>query len=208
MAYRPDESVEWIVQHYSATFIDTEYSAERLERDHKARGFREAGYHAYVTYPRPGKPSRLIEMRDLSESGRFEVGAQSKGENSRSIGICLEGGLTRDGGPNKGLDTRHPDQITLQIAWIDKQLERFGGDGTNKTNGPIVEGHRDMPGAATQCPGYDASAWWRGIVASRRSGALEGPAAPQPDLAPTVDTQAPRKDSWKSLFAALFGGRS
>jgi N-acetylmuramoyl-L-alanine amidase len=30
-----------------------------------------------------------------------------------------------------------------------------------------VKGHRDMPGAATQCPGFDATAWWDGVQRKR-----------------------------------------
>lgn len=167
MTYRPDSAVQWLVMHYSATFIEKEYTPEALEAGHKARGFREAGYHAYITYPRPGKPARIVNMRDLSKPGAFEQGAHSAGENAASLGLCLEGGLTREGGPNKGQDTRHPDQIRLQIQWINEQLKRFGGDGIDPAKGPIVIGHRDMPGAATQCPGYDADRWWRSIVANR-----------------------------------------
>ncbi|QNN99768.1 hypothetical protein P67b_00009 [Ruegeria phage Tedan] len=160
MSYLPDHVVRWIVQHYSATFIENEYTYEQLEADHKARGFREGGYHFYVTYPRPGKPARIIAGRDLTQPGRFEVGAHSKGENSESIGICCEGGLTKATGPNVGVDTRHPDQIKLQIELIDMLDARFPGE-------QIIEGHRDMPGAATQCPGYNARAWWDSVLQER-----------------------------------------
>lgn len=159
MTYAPDSAVTWIVQHYSATDIEEEYTYEELERDHKARGFREGGYHFYITYPRPGKPATVVMGRDMSQPGRFEIGAHSKGENDASIGICCEGGLTKATGPNKGLDTRHPDQIKLQIELIDGLLERFPR--------AIVEGHRDMPGAKTQCPGYNARLWWDGVLAER-----------------------------------------
>lgn len=179
MTYRPDEAVDWLVQHYSATFTDTEYTPEQLERDHLARGFREPGYHFYITFPRSGKPARIVEGRDLSQPGRFEQGAHSQGENDRSIGICIEGGLTRQTGNNVGVDTRHPDQIRLQVQLIDRLLKRFGGDGLDDKLGPVVEGHRDMPGAATQCPGYDARIWWAGV--QRERGTPRPPAA-QPGL--------------------------
>jgi len=161
MTYRPDERCDWIVIHYSASPIETTYTPEQLERDHRARGFRETGYHAYG--PRAGG---WIEGRDLSEPGRFEQGAHSKGENDASIGYCYEGGVTA-ADPETGFDTRTPNQIKAMIEWIDMQLARFGGDGINPSLGPVVTGHRDMPGAATQCPGFDAGAWWRDVQASR-----------------------------------------
>lgn len=155
MSYKPDSAVTWLVQHYSATYIENEYTFAQLERDHLSRGFREAGYHYYITYPRNGRPARVITGRDLSQPGRFETGAHSKGENDDSIGICLEGGLTKATGPNTGLDTRHPDQIALQIELLEQLKERFPN--------AIIEGHRDMPGAATQCPGYNARHWWEEV---------------------------------------------
>lgn len=164
MSYKPDGQVAYIVQHYSATFIENEYTYQQLERDHKARGFREAGYHFYITYPRPGKPAEVIAGRDLSQPGRFEVGAHSAGENAISIGICCEGGLTKATGPNVGVDTRHPDQIELQIELIDRLLDRFPK--------AVVEGHRDMPGAATQCPGYTARSWWDRVNRERAAKAI------------------------------------
>lgn len=182
MSYAPDSAVTHLVQHYSATFIESEYTYERLERDHLARGFREVGYHFYITYPRPGKPARVLMGRDLSQAGRFEIGAHSQGENDESIGICLEGGLTKATGPNKGLDTRHPDQIKLQIELIDKMQDRFPN--------AVVRGHRDMPGAATQCPGYNATEWWDGVLKERAAKA-------KPNLFVVL----------AQLISALFGGK-
>ena len=149
MAYLPDNRVAYLVQHYSATPIETEYPYSRLEADHKARGFREGGYHFYL----PMKGGR-ITGRDLSQPGRFEQGAHSKGENSISIGICLEGGVTR-ARPNEGFDSRTPAQIKEQIKLIRELLVRF-------PNAQVI-GHRDMPFAATQCPGYNAGDWWETV---------------------------------------------
>ncbi len=45
------------------------------------------------------------------------------------------------------------------IHLIDKMLERFPG--------AVVRGHKEMPGAATQCPGFMASEWWSQVVSER-----------------------------------------
>jgi N-acetylmuramoyl-L-alanine amidase len=153
MSYAPDSAVTWIVIHYSATPIERVYPYQQLEADHKARGFREGGYHFYI--PRTGG---WIEGRDLSQPGRFEIGAHSKGENDESIGICYEGGVTL-ADRNTGFDTRTPRQKRDMIKLIDILKERYPN--------AIVEGHRDMPGAATQCPGFNAREWWEGVVAER-----------------------------------------
>ena len=159
MTLLPASDVDFITLHYSATYIDTEYTYEQLEADHLARGFREGGYHFYVTRERPGKPSRIIAGRDIDKAGRFEQGAHSQGENERAVGICYEGGLTR-ARPNTGVNTMTPNQADLIIAKI-TELKAFYPSAE-------VRGHRDMPGAATQCPGFDASAWWAGVEKERK----------------------------------------
>lgn len=153
MSYKPDSAVTVICIHYSATPIERDYTVADIDAMHRARGFREIGYHYFIR-----KDGTVETGRDLSQPGRFEVGAHSKGENSSSVGICYEGGV-RASAPNVGFDSRTHAQKTAMIALIISLQERFPG--------AIVEGHRDMPGAATQCPGFDARAWWDEVSASR-----------------------------------------
>lgn len=146
MSYLPDSRVTTIVIHYSATPIERSYTAADIDAMHRARGFREIGYHYFI------RRDGTVEIgRDLSQPGRFEVGAHSEGENGSSIGICYEGGV-RASAPATGFDSRTPAQTTAMIGLIRDLLKRFPG--------AIVRGHREMPGAATQCPGFVASAWW------------------------------------------------
>lgn len=155
MTYRPDENVKWIVIHYSATPVESDFSAADIDRIHTNRGFREIGYHKYI------RKSGIVEKgRDLDQPGRFEQGAHSKGENAASIGVCFEGGVYASD-PNTGLDTRTPAQTESMIRVIDELLERYPN--------AKVTGHRDMPGAATQCPGFDASKWWASVVKARQA---------------------------------------
>lgn len=153
MSYAPDEKVTHLVIHYSATPIENNFTAADIDAMHKRKGYREIGYHFFI------RKDGTIEMgRDLSTPGRFEVGAHSKGENDSSIGICYEGGV-RAATPNLGFDSRTKAQTRAMIGLIEKMQERFPG--------AVVAGHRDMPGAATQCPGFDARAWWDGVERSR-----------------------------------------
>lgn len=154
MTYKPDSAVTHLVTHYSATPIERDFTAADIDQMHRARGFNKIGYHYFI------RKNGMVETgRDLSEAGRFEVGAHSKGENSQSIGICFEGGVTA-AQPNVGFDSRTPAQIASMIKLIDELHERFPN--------AIVEGHRDMPGAATQCPGFSARDWWSGVVKARK----------------------------------------
>jgi N-acetylmuramoyl-L-alanine amidase len=153
MTYKTDSAVTHIVLHYSATPIERDFTAADIDEMHRKRGFRKIGYHYFIR-----KDGTAETGRDLSEPGRFEVGAHSKGENSQSIGICFEGGV-RSAAPNVGFDSRTPAQIKAMINLIEKLQIRFPG--------AIVEGHRDMPGAATQCPGFSGRDWWSGVLKAR-----------------------------------------
>lgn len=151
MGYQPDAQMDTIVIHYSATPIEKSFSVGDIDRMHRARGFNKIGYHFYV------RLDGTVETgRDMSQAGRFEQGAHSKGENSTSIGICYEGGV-HAASPNVGFDSRTPAQTAAMIKLIRELHERYPA--------AAVVGHRDMPGASTQCPGFDATAWWASVEA-------------------------------------------
>ncbi|SDZ62850.1 N-acetylmuramoyl-L-alanine amidase [Jannaschia faecimaris] len=133
---------------------------------HLARGFREIGYHYFIR-----RDGTVETGRDLSQPGRFETGAHSQGENGESVGICYEGGVTLDD-RTTGRDTRTPAQTAAMIGLIRDLLRRFPD--------AKVEGHRDMPFAATQCPGFDGAAWWASVVADA-AGSGAGAVGPDPD---------------------------
>lgn len=155
MSYAPDSAVLYIVLHYSATPVEKNFTIADIDRMHKRRGFREVGYHFFV------RKNGVVERgRDLSQRGRFEIGAHSHGENSMSIGICYEGGV-RAAAPTVGYDSRTPAQTQAIIKLIDDLLRRYPN--------AVVRGHRDMPGAATQCPGFDATKWWDSVLRERNN---------------------------------------
>lgn len=151
MTYRSDDGVKWIVVHYSATPFERDVSVADIDAMHRKRGFKEVGYHLYI------RKSGLVEKgRDLSQPGRFEQGAHSRGENDASIGVCFEGGVYASD-VKTGLDTRTEAQKESMARVIRDLLKRYPS--------AKVVGHRDMPGAATQCPGFDAGKWWADVSA-------------------------------------------
>lgn len=92
-----NRKINLIVVHCSATRVDRDYPPERLEQDHKARGFQSAGYNFYIR-----KSGEIVSMRPLEL-----IPAHATGFNKDSIGICYEGGLDAAGRPS---DTRTPAQ--------------------------------------------------------------------------------------------------
>jgi len=116
--------VDLIVIHCSATKETQTYTFEDCTRDHKARGFRKCGYHRYIR-----RDGTIHIGRSFNE-----VGAHAgKGYNLKSIGICYEGGLDKNGKPK---DTRTEEQkaaINLCIL----EAKNYG-------NIKKIVGHRDL----------------------------------------------------------------
>jgi len=142
---KPQSNITHIVMHYSATYGDQDIGASDIDKWHRDRGFAQIGYHW------------VIRRNGTVEAGRSEgtVGAHVRGHNTGTIGICVVGGLDRATGPNRGVDNRTPLQIAAQIKLTREVLSRHPG--------ARVVGHLDL--AATQCPAYDAAAWWASVSA-------------------------------------------
>ena len=138
---RGESEIKWIVIHCSATKLSQDYTKEKLERDHKKRGFSAIGYHYY------------IRKNGVLEIGRPEdqIGAHVKGFNDKSIGVCYEGGLAEDGSPQ---DTRTAEQIMT--------MHRLLRDLRRKYPAAKIVGHRDLLKYRTKsCPCFDAIPYYR-----------------------------------------------
>ena len=142
-------SITLIVLHCSATRADRSYSFQQCKADHLHRGYRDIGYHFYVT-----RDGTLHEGRPLAQ-----VGAHCRNHNKYSVGICYEGGIDTDGRP---ADTRTESQkSTLRELLV--RLKRAHPRA-------VIVGHRDLSpdldrnGRITpdewtkQCPCFDAVA--------------------------------------------------
>ncbi len=150
---------KWIVIHHSATSVG---GAKRFERDHKAKGWDELGYHF------------VIGNGTESGDGEVEVGgrwpAQKHGAhaktpdnqfNDHGIGICLVGNFE---------ETR---PTAKQIASLNK-LVAYLADRYGVRQSDIIT-HK-MTGKQTDCPGrnFDVVAV-RAAVAKQRSALAEEP---------------------------------
>ena len=127
--------IELIVIHCSATRCDRPFPMEELEACHRARGFRCCGYHYYITRDGQLHIGRSEEM----------AGAHARRYNTRSIGVCYEGGLDERGNP---ADTRTPAQRHALVALL-RSLKVDYPDAR-------ILGHRDLPWVRKDCPCFDA----------------------------------------------------
>lgn len=133
------DSVKFLVLHCSATRCNQDYSVEDLRRDHKARGFRDIGYHFYVR-----RDGCMTKHRRL-----LEVGAHARPYNRCSIGVCYEGGLDENGKPCNTMTKEQSNRLAdlfrnLRIAFPKAK----------------IVGHRDLPGTTPkECPCLDTAEW-------------------------------------------------
>lgn len=136
-------TITLFIIHCSATPQGVSLSFEDCRRDHiRHRGFRDIGYHFYLT--RDGKIHR----------GRppEKAGAHCLHHNRHSIGICYEGGLDADGRP---ADTRTPEQKASLLALL-RELKRLFPHA-------LIVGHHDL-NSLKDCPCFDAEKEYRELL--------------------------------------------
>ena len=115
--------IDLIVVHCGATRADRCYTEYDLITDNLHRDFPGAGCHFYISKNGDIKSLRSVE----------EPGANMKGQNADSIGICYEGGLNEDGRP---ADTRTDFQKHSLRVLVMLLLKDYPGS--------RVVGHRDL----------------------------------------------------------------
>ena len=112
-----------IVIHCSATQGGQDIGLDEITAMHKRRGFDTIGYH------------ELILLNGDIEFGRHPdaVGAHVKGQNYRSIGICLVGGVDAQGNAENNFT---PEQFASLHATIQHKIKAYPR--------AVVVGHRDL----------------------------------------------------------------
>lgn len=124
---------EYIIIHHSAT---AQGDAETFRKNHKAKGWRDIGYHYVIN-------NGTYQADGLVEVGRteYEDGAHCKpdGMNFKSIGICLVGDF----------DKQKPTPAQMEA------LGRLCRDIMTRHKIPPFKilGHGEVAGANTACPG-------------------------------------------------------
>lgn len=129
-------TITLIILHCSATREGQSFGFEDCRRDHiRHRGFRDIGYHYYITRDGTVHRGRPLEL----------VGAHCRNHNRHSIGICYEGGLDAEG---RAKDTRTEAQKISLSALVGELKERFPQ--------ALVVGHRELdPGK--ECPCFEVN---------------------------------------------------
>ena len=140
-------TTDLIIVHSSATPPSMDIGVNQITRWHLDRGFDTIGYHV------------VIRRGGEIEYGRpFDVrGAHAKGFNSRSIGVCMIGGVNSDMEAELNFTEE-------QFSSLERVLAALQGLFTDTT----VIGHRDLPATSTKCPGFDIISWWTNINMTKK----------------------------------------
>lgn len=98
--------VDYIVVHCSATRAHQDIGATDIDQWHRARGWRKIGYHF------------VIRRNGTREYGRSlnERGAHVAGYNHCSVGVCMAGGLNKEGKPEDNFTEDQKAELALLLA--------------------------------------------------------------------------------------------
>ena len=153
------KKVNYIAIHCSATKANVsekitlpgeDIGAKEIDRWHRQRGFFKIGYHFVIR--RDGTLEYGRKLAGWNGATTSEVGAHVSNFNSQSIGICMVGGLDENG---KAENNFEPAQWET-LSWLVHEL-------VMKYPKTIVQGHRDFPKVAKDCPCFDVKAWWKSL---------------------------------------------
>ena len=127
-----------LVLHHTAS--PASWRREDVLRAHKARGFRDVGYHELVCYsPEAGAHIEQGRPHDLDDEWEpWEMGAHVKGLNAHSWGAALVGNYEEEPPPEELLRAAAVLFASRCLQWQLDPME-------------AIRGHREL--AATLCPG-------------------------------------------------------
>lgn len=133
------EDIEYLIIHCSATKRDQDIGRKDIDRWHRKRGWLKIGYH-YV-----------IRRDGTTEEGRkeSEPGAHAYGYNTKSLGICMVGGIDDQENAENNFT---PEQWEALAALI-WRLE------TKYPTAKII-GHRDVE-PRKECPSFSVEEWMK-----------------------------------------------
>jgi len=135
-------STDYIVIHCAATPPSMDVDIATIAEWHKARGFRDVGYHYFIKRDGTRQTGRQIN----------EIGAHVVGYNHNSVGVCMAGGTVepRLGTPGTPEDNFTTEQWTTLYLTLKELHETYPK--------AVIVGHRDLD-AGKACPSFDVSAY-------------------------------------------------
>ena len=133
----PRASTDYIVIHCSATKPSMDIDAETIRNWHvNERGWRDIGYHKVIK-----RNGDVEDGRDVRDSG-----AHAAGYNSKSVGVCMVGGMAEDNSAENNFTAQ---QWTALLDLV-KQIKVDYPEAN-------VIGHNEI--SEKECPSFDVQQW-------------------------------------------------
>jgi len=90
---------EFLIVHCAATYADMDIDAYWINALHLRKGWSGAGYHIFITRSGDIQTAATgFPMRPLNRKGAH-VGGCGREWNGKTLGVCLAGGIAKDGTP-------------------------------------------------------------------------------------------------------------
>ena len=134
------KKTEMIVIHCASTKPSMDIGYKEIRKWHvEDNGWDDVGYHYIVR--RDGKV-------EVARSEAFQ-GAHAPAVNSKSIGVCLVGGMAEDGGAENNFTLEQ----FLSLKYLIKKIK------TTNPNIKEILGHCDVQDNKPNCPGFNLKEW-------------------------------------------------
>lgn len=128
---------DFIVVHCAATKPTMDIGVREIRQWHVTKGWLDIGYHF------------VIRRNGTVEDGRPNdvIGSHVKDYNSRSLGICLVGGIDASGNPEANFTEAQMASLSLLLKATKRQYPEAK-----------IVGHRDLD-SGKACPSFDVGNW-------------------------------------------------
>lgn len=137
------KETNFIVVHCAATQQKDTYDWKTIDHIHRIKGWIMIGYHFVIT-----TDGTIQKGRDLDT-----IGAHVEGHNSDSVGICLIGGIDKEGHSINNFTKAQMKSLKLLIDWLLSVYPEAK-----------VCGHRDFIGVNKDCPCFDVKSWYKPVA--------------------------------------------
>jgi N-acetyl-anhydromuramyl-L-alanine amidase AmpD len=133
----PRSKTDYIVIHCAATKPSMDIGADTIRDWHvNGNGWRDIGYHLVIR-----RDGSVEKGRDINDSG-----AHAAGYNSKSIGLCLVGGMAEDNSAENNFTAQ---QWTSLLAKVKELIVDYPS--------AKVIGHNEI--SEKECPSFDVQKW-------------------------------------------------
>ncbi len=138
MSMKSRTRTDYIAVHCAATPPTLDIGRAEIDRWHRAKGWLMIGYHFIIRRDGRVEIGRPVDA----------IGAHVEGYNSISVGICLVGGVDSKG---RAEDNFTPSQYAALAELLIELKAKYPG--------ATIQGHRDFPKVAKDCPCFDVRKW-------------------------------------------------